>query len=542
MQVRICAYVCICMYLANIMIHTIILFTLEDNSMHVVVLLLLLLHYVHTITSMVYTVTPDDHYYPNTTRHHCHNLQYYLLNVNKYFTSNTQVLFLPGLHHLHTDLIIQNVHNISLTASTANGTTLDTVIQCNSSVAILMTNITNLTLSDITVKNCKCDKHKNAAILIMECTNVQWRKITVDSNSSNGIIGINVLGKSCFSYIKSHTISIHYNDTPSAQNNSKHSILIDHYNIINHSSTKSKVMYVKLLQHSYKVKMQLVELSIHWLNNTGFGIYIYIGYNSVKQLQKEVIIRNSQFIHNTDVKSLICINIQEPNYDTISNNTVKIENCQFSHNNKAEEIAYIIKFVGCLANVFIFSCKFYSNKYSAMIRQALHYKLTPLQLTPVKEILTHYFIANTNFSLIRASSCISLYNAKLNLIGPMIFHNNFCSKSIFHLFHHSSISFTNYSEFMANKGKAIITYKSKVNYYLILMENAILNISCNNYTYFAYTINILRKIPTCYFQYFSNRQLDTHHGNYSITFEKNYEENIKSAYNNLPIVHCSWLP
>ena len=196
--------------------------------MHMVVLLLLLLHYVNTITSTIYTVKPDDHYYPNTTCHHCHNLQHYLLYVTKYFTSNTQLLFLPELHNLHTDLIIQNVHNISLIGSTANGTTLDTVVQCNSSVAILMTNITNLTLSDITVKNCKCDRHKNTAILIMECTNVQWRKITVDSNSSNGIIGINILGDSYFSYIKSHMLRIHYNDTPSAQNNSKHSILIDH--------------------------------------------------------------------------------------------------------------------------------------------------------------------------------------------------------------------------------------------------------------------------------------------------------------------------
>ena len=69
-------------------------------------------------------------------------------------------------------------------------------------------------------------------------------------------------------------LSIHYNDTPSAQNNSEHLILIDHYNIINHSSTKSKVMNFKLLQHSYKVKLELVKLSIQWLNNKDFGAYI----------------------------------------------------------------------------------------------------------------------------------------------------------------------------------------------------------------------------------------------------------------------------
>ena len=69
-------------------------------------------------TGTVYTVKPDNHN-ANITCHQsachcCHNLQHYLLNTTEYFTSNTQLLFLPGLHHLHTNLIIQNVRNISL--------------------------------------------------------------------------------------------------------------------------------------------------------------------------------------------------------------------------------------------------------------------------------------------------------------------------------------------------------------------------------------------------------------------------------------------
>ena len=89
-------------------------------------------------------------YYPNTTCHHCHNLQHYLLNITKYFTSNTQLLFLPGLHHLHTHLIIQNVHNISLIGSIADGTTPDTVLQSNLSF-ILIVNISTLTLKNVII-------------------------------------------------------------------------------------------------------------------------------------------------------------------------------------------------------------------------------------------------------------------------------------------------------------------------------------------------------------------------------------------------------
>ena len=111
--------------------------------------ILLLTSLLHITTCTVYTVTPDDHYYPNTTCHHCHNLQHYLLNITKYFTSNTQLLFLPGLHYLHTDLIIQNVHNISLIGNKAaiNNELLDTVIQCNSTdtvyIGILIINVSN---------------------------------------------------------------------------------------------------------------------------------------------------------------------------------------------------------------------------------------------------------------------------------------------------------------------------------------------------------------------------------------------------------------
>ena len=200
----------------------------------------LLLHYVvitsaddaimpeHITTGSAYTVTPDDHYYPNTTCHHCHSLQYYLLNITKHFTSNTQLFFLPGLHHLNTDLIIQNLRNISLIGSSTNGTTPDTVIQCNSSVGIVMTNITNLIATNITVRSCLGNEYINATVLIKQCTNVQLRHVVIEeSHNSYGMIGINVLGDSHFSYITNNAIIIIYNDTTVDKEN--HNLTVDHY-------------------------------------------------------------------------------------------------------------------------------------------------------------------------------------------------------------------------------------------------------------------------------------------------------------------------
>ena len=503
--------------------------------MYVSVLLLILFHHVHIATCTVYTVTPDDHYYPNTTCHHCHNLQHYLLNITKYFTSNTQLLFLSGLHHLHTDLIIQNVHNISLIGSTANGTTLDTVIQCNSSVGIVMINITNLILSDITVNNCKCDRHMNATIVIKDCTNVQWTKITVDSISSNGIIGINVLGDSCFSYIKSHMLSISYNDTQSAQNNSNHSVLIDHYVIINQSSIRTQpILKFNISQYFYKVKLVLANTKIHWLNDTRVGIHVVFIAKCLHQ--NEYIIRNSQFTYNTNLRQLLYIEVSE--HLMISNNIARIENCLFSYNNDMKRRSSgTIVINGFLTCIFISDCNFHNNRNYVIIMQ----RAKIICWVSSEKLFTNIFISSTSFSLNQYGSIIHVKCTKLHLQGQVIFYNNTSTESLLRLLK-SIISFRNYTEFSANKYYAIIRYDDRNYFYSMLTENSILNVSYNNFTNFAYTDEFPPKIPICYFQYFSKWKVDTSHGNYSIIFDNNNEKYTQNAYNHLPIVHCSWLP
>ena len=184
--------------------------------------LLLLSSLLHITTFTVYTVTPDDHYYPNTTCHHCHNLQHYLLNITKYFTSNTQLLFLPGLHHLHTDLIIQNVHNISLIGSTANGTMLDkVVIRCNAAVGIVMTNITNLTMENMVIKNCTTKSSQigimdfkndmTCVILLFGCFKVHMQCMEVyNTQLKKALVAYNILGMFTLNRIKSKEMRIVY--------------------------------------------------------------------------------------------------------------------------------------------------------------------------------------------------------------------------------------------------------------------------------------------------------------------------------------------
>ena len=106
------------------------------------------------------------------------------------------------------------------------------------------------------------------------------------------------------------------------------------------------------------------------------------------------------------------------------------------------------------------------------------------------------------------------------------------------------IILSNYVEFSTNNVTGIIEYDEIYKLYLILTEYVMLNVSYNVIYDFAssYIPLPLSAAPTCYFQYFSKRNLDNVHGNYSIIFARNNEKYTQNAYNNLPIAHCNWLP
>ena len=275
---------------------------------------LTILTLVSLVTSIVYTVTPDDHYYPNTACHHCHNLQHYLLNVTKYFSSNTQLLFLPGLHHLHTDLIIQNVHNISLIGSTANGTTLDTVIiQCNSSGGIIMTNIADLTTKKLTVKKCEIDTkmltkmlsnitislhYTEKSIVLINCLNVESINITLHGKNpcyTHSLMGVNVLGNSSFEYLTSNGFAVEYHEANVT--GIYHKLLIKTYNTLDGNAIyrpHQNIIIVYMHQNSYRLELEMCNSKFLKLQHNGiftarlkpniFGNFIHINYFVIEEL------------------------------------------------------------------------------------------------------------------------------------------------------------------------------------------------------------------------------------------------------------------
>ena len=261
--------------------------------------LLLLSSLLHITTCTVYTVTPDDHYYPNTTCHHCHNLQHYLLNITKYFTSNTQLFFLPGLHHLHSDLIIQNVCNISLIGSTANGITPNAVIQSNISF-ILMTNIFKLTIRNIVI-NINCSYQYVfmldwVPLTIKDCSFVSLHQIQVYQQSDNdsqpefALVAINIMGESYFNYVHYYhgEMQLFYNETH--MNREHHNLSIDNCTI--------KSIKIYMIPNMYTVTLKVANMQVQ--NNKYAHDYDYDeSFIYARELgTSEVIIFNCQFISN----------------------------------------------------------------------------------------------------------------------------------------------------------------------------------------------------------------------------------------------------
>ena len=481
-------------------------------------ILLLLSSLLHITTCTVYTVTPDDHYYPNTICHHCHNLQHYLLNVTKYFTSNTQLLFLPGLHHLYTDLIIQNVHNISLIGSTANGTTLDTVIQCNSSVGIIMTNITDLTMKNMVIKGCirKLVGPYGAAVTLENCVNVVLcyleAYIKFYDESYLPFLGMNILGKSRFSHISCNKLHFIYNEIHAK--NVSNTLLIDHLQLVGY--VESTYIEFLMYQHSYEMEIQLTHITFQQ--------------------------QYTQFLHGflrNCILFIVDCELFSNRYHLIEmlgindNSSMVVINCKFMKTVKSDSVINTRS-----VNVIINNCIF--NGSSTRLKLTGYPYLNGRITVVVKN--TQFIDSILLHSVVKSSLDISYAN--LLLEGLVTFHNITDYDSIITIKDDSSITIHGTIEFSNNSGYQLITFDHNDNQYIKIKEPSIISIRHNQLCkYFAMSpCKIL--YPFCIFQYFSNRTVEQ--SKFSMMFYDNqYKENCKVNHKSchLPIItNCYWLP
>ena len=483
-------------------------------------ILILLLFWLHIITCAVYTVIPNNH---NTTCDHCHTLQYYQLNINKYFNSNTQLFFLPGSHYLHTDLVLQNIHNISLIGLIANAPA-DTVmiIQYAKLAQIAMINVTNLNIKNLIVqRNASLfDNSENtwySSIIFRDCLNVLVNHLQIYIISESGspfkftsLTLLNVLGKSQLSHILCHNMLISYDETKIKKGDGN--LLIDDYQTQNKFLLSFYTIILSIKQTSYRVTVQISNTTAAYYVNSFISIECNRNSGNFR-----LIITGCQFRLN--YFGLFSNQI----YDgSKCNGIIYFTNNKFLSNAQGYDIITIHGIV-----IQITDCTFYNG----MIRvYQSSYSTKDSYVNNVGMVN----ITNTHFSYTIASCgragdhiIIDLENTAITFSGTVIFTNITCRDTIISLREFSTITINGFVKFLNNHVNKLINFKKNKNQFIFMKESAAIEITQNKVCTFFNTI-MLEPIPYpfCFFQYIDDEKYNESimQKNFSITFHYNNHE------------------
>ena len=180
-------------------------------------------HRTASLYDHTYYVAPSDSMCTNT--YPCQELGYYWINASTYFQSQTQFIFLPGVHifELGYVLEVQDIVNTRLVGSgnfTQHSvaesvkeygfdpynddqyiTYLEstTVILCTNPSGLSFSNITNLTLANLTILNCgqySPMTSQNASIHISDVYSLLMEGVSVLNSTGFGLFGYNIFGHS----------------------------------------------------------------------------------------------------------------------------------------------------------------------------------------------------------------------------------------------------------------------------------------------------------------------------------------------------------
>ena len=98
-------------------------------------------------SSTVYHVRPHENIYPPMVNTYTLD---HLLSRFKHFGSNTEIKFLPGTHYLKENFTFKSVENIYLRGNSS-------IINCTTSVGLVLANIAYFIIENITFINCRRD-------------------------------------------------------------------------------------------------------------------------------------------------------------------------------------------------------------------------------------------------------------------------------------------------------------------------------------------------------------------------------------------------
>jgi len=220
------------------------------------------------------------------TSSHCKTITYY---VSKQLESHSVLNFSSGVFLLNSDFVTRDVHNISLIGTReATNSTPNTIIQCNSSVSMMMINITGLTISNMVIKDCgpfrsvpatitKDTKIYRQAVIIDNCSFVYLTNININKvNTNHGLLIINAMGSNFLRKVTSSGMIIVYNCTK----NPKNYIQINKYYFVGIVSPQKFRIILLLENNSTVVAVSISDTAITSKQKLHFMLVKFFHYSA----------------------------------------------------------------------------------------------------------------------------------------------------------------------------------------------------------------------------------------------------------------------
>ena len=497
---------------------------------------------------------PDDHYHP--INDNTYTLQHYLNNTNKYFTSNTQLHFLPGQYYLNSDLIIQGVSNFSLIGNRTE--VINTVINCTLPAGIAVVGSSNIIIANIVMNECGNDykfflgnktqswyNNRLKTLFVFSCKTItitqfcslyMWHKKlcgielidTLESKLSHlisnylyirysgNIVTTNITDTLCIKYFKVYSA---FTDT--------YTIQIEWYNtdfnfnarLLNINFTKDMTLYVAC--------MECLGQSTIIVDNCSFS----------SMINHATMYTDNKTKHDCNEKNCyekILIQYISINRTRLNANTIYFNDCQFINIYKQNTILHylMINYSDKKQYIFINNCIFCNNQNTKL-------------LSAMAKCDKERNLKDCAYMLIKNTNIISNIHDKVGLIAiknviltveEVKIVNNIAYYYIIRTF--SKYFISKYNEISKNHVITALEVKA-----IYIYENAMLNITLNIFDfYFVSSLQNHNGIDKCSIQYISEQgNLDREFQmgesiNYSIIFNSNK----MLMMSNVNLEHCEW--
>ena len=535
--------------------------------------LLMLIASLHTATSTVYYVMPDDHYHP--INDNTYTLQHYLNNTNKYFTSNTQLHFLPGQYYLNNDLIIQGVSNFSLIGNRSNEV-INTVINCTSPAGIAVVGSSNIVIGNIIMNECGND-YNSFTINIFENQAKDVKTVFVLDSQSITIIYfhslwhqklcgfelVNALDSKLLNVVSNYLLIWYIGNGSTSVVSTTDTLLIDNFQAYSEIDDINTIKIewnrinfdcnATILNVKFKNKLALHITCIQCLGNNTITISNcdfddtigrIINYKFKYPLYYYDDIYKC-YDHICDAKIVILLySTQLENH--ASENKLYFTDCNFINNSRSRKLLLInIKnsYNTKLPLITLNNCTFYNNRKAQLL-------LVRCKNGDIKKSCAHISVKNTTAlsNEVFLDDMVYIYHIILTLENVKIINNSLTGSAgysegytcVIIKAEYSYLKYKSYNEISKNIAHSIIMSLS-----IHVCENSILNFSLNtlNFNVEIYTLLNDDEIDTCAIQYISER------GNLDGEFQMGQKLNYSIIHNNnnnmrtisdTNIYHCEW--